>query len=253
VKGDFEKAVMLFLGSPSPHEHPDSRTAREELVSARDFKAAESRFPKQLRYEHLILRHLATNPDDFVGAIKKLPFNLQRLLVQAYQSFLFNKFLSARMTNGFRLDQAQAGDYVVNLQHDGLPLISMHAIVREAKLSEANSAIKKGKMKVALPLIGFKQAFSEGNQGAIEAQILEREGIRCSDFRIPCIPEISSRGEVRAVLACLNDFSFEQIPKLNSNASANRVRLSFMLHRGSYATVFLRELMKPFDLVRAGY
>jgi tRNA pseudouridine13 synthase len=196
---------------------------------------------------------LAANPDDFVGALKKLPFNLQRLLVQAYQSFLFNNFLSARLTNGFRLDEAQAGDYVVNLQRNSLPLISMHAIVREEKLSEVNSAIKKGKMKVALPLIGFKQTVSEGNQGAIEAQILEREGIRCSDFRITSIPEISSRGEVRAVLASLNDFSFEQISKLNSNGSRNRVRLSFMLNLGSYATVFLRELMKPVDLVKAGY
>jgi tRNA pseudouridine13 synthase len=49
VHGDFEKAVMFLLAAPSPHEHPDSRRAREELQSRRNFKAAETNFPKQLR------------------------------------------------------------------------------------------------------------------------------------------------------------------------------------------------------------
>lgn len=253
VKGNFEKAVMLFLTATSSYEHPDSRKAREELLLSGDFRKAKVRFPKQLRYEHLILGHLTANPHDFVGALKKLPFNLQRLLVQAYQSFLFNRFLSARIVHDFRLDEPHIGDYAVSLQRNGLPLIAMPRTVREDNLSNINSAIKTGKMKVALPLIGFKQTISGGTQGIIEAEILEKEEIRHSDFRIAKIPEISSRGEVRTALASLDEFSVQHSPIPASERSATEVRLGFMLPRGSYATALLREIMKPFDLIKAGY
>src|SRR3972149_1748915 len=68
VKGDFEEAAMLFLAKPSVYEHPASRKAREELKASRDFKQALQNFPKQLRFERLMLRHLVEKPDDFVGA-----------------------------------------------------------------------------------------------------------------------------------------------------------------------------------------
>lgn len=92
VNGNFEEAVLLFLAKPSPHEHPESRQARIELGSKRDFGRALQSFPKQLRFERLILRHLAEKPDDFVGAFQRLPIKLQMLFVQAYQSYLFNCF-----------------------------------------------------------------------------------------------------------------------------------------------------------------
>ncbi len=253
VHGNFEKAVMFFLAAPSFHEHPDSRKAREELQSTQDFKRAERTFPRQLRYERLMLKHLVESPDDFVGALKRLPLNLQKLLVQAYQSYLFNKFLSARIACGFELDKVQIGDFVVSLQRNRLPLKSMHKVVRHENLSEVNAAIKSGKMKLALPLIGFRQATSAGDQGMIEAEILEDESVYPSDFRINSLPEASSRGEIRVAMASLNDFSIDEISRPDSDSTMQEAKLSFMLQRGSYATVFLRELGKSPDPIQGGY
>ena len=100
VRGDFEEAAMLFLAKPSVHEHPASRQARQELQSTKNFKQALENFPKQLRFERLMLNHLADNPDDFVGAFQRLPVKLQELFVQAHQSYLFNRFLSERIKHG---------------------------------------------------------------------------------------------------------------------------------------------------------
>src|SRR4030043_644546 len=97
VKGNLEKAAMLFLAEPSVYEHPESRQARRELPLTQDFKQALQNFPRQLRYERLMLAHLVEKPRDFVGTFKRLPVKLQALLVQAYQSFLFNCFLSERI------------------------------------------------------------------------------------------------------------------------------------------------------------
>ena len=93
VAGNFEEAAMLFFGQPSIHEHPSSRQARQQLQDTSDFKAAAENFPKQLRFERLMLNHLAQNPTDFSGAFQRLPPKLQALFVQAHQSYLFNRFL----------------------------------------------------------------------------------------------------------------------------------------------------------------
>jgi tRNA pseudouridine13 synthase len=73
VKGSLEKAVMLFLAESSPHEHPVSRKARQELWQTRDFEKALRDFPEQLRYERRMLKSLAERPNDFAAALKRLP------------------------------------------------------------------------------------------------------------------------------------------------------------------------------------
>ena len=253
VKGDFEEAVMLFLAQPSAHEHPSSRQARRELHSKQDFKQALQNFPKQLRYERLMLSHLVEKPDDFIGAFKRLPIKLQALFVQAYQSYLFNRFLSERIRNGFALNTAEVGDYMVNVERSGLPMIKTGKMADAATLAETNESIKTGKMRIALPLVGIKQRFSQGVMGQIEKQILEAEGIKTENFKIDAIPMISGRGELRAIVSPIKNFRVHNISRIADNLKEHQAELEFMLLRGSYATVLLREIMKPHNPISAGF
>jgi len=253
VKGNFRKAAMLFLAKPSPHEHPESRQAREQLQATQDFKQALKNFPKQLHYERLMLRHLAKKPDDYVGAFRRLPIKLRELFPQAYQSYLFNKFLSRRIDSGLPLVRAEVGDYVVNVERSGLPMLTMHKIASVEALTEINKAIKVGKMRLAIPLIGFKQRTSLGVQGEIEKQIIEEEGISQEGFKISTMPEITMRGELRTAITPLNNFSIDEISEDSENPSKHKAEVSFTLYRGSYATILLRELMKPRNPIKAGF
>jgi tRNA pseudouridine13 synthase len=253
VEGDFEDAAMLFLAKPSVNEHPSSRNARTELQSTRDFKQALQNFPKQLRFEKLMLRHLAEKPDDFVGAFKRLPVKLQALFVQAYQSYLFNRFLSERIKSGFSLNKAEVGDYVVNVERSGLPMVKVAKVADAETVTAANEAVKAGRMRVALPLIGIKQRFSQGVMGQIERRILEEEGIQPENFRVNAIPVMSGRGGLRAVLAPMSNFKSQGISVFAPKQRTHQADLSFMLLRGSYATVFLREIMKPSNPIIAGF
>ncbi len=253
VKRNFRKAAMLFLAKPSPHEHPESRKAREELWRTQDFKKALKIFPKQLRYEHLMLKHLASNPDDFIGAFKQLPKKLCILFPQAYQSFLFNRILSRRILYGLSLDRAEVGDYVVRAEISGLPNTQAYKTASQESLSEINDAIKSGRMFLAVPLAGFRQHFSEGVQGEIEKQIFEEENVTLKDFKIVGMPELSLKGEMRTALTPLRNFSVKEISKDEMNESKNMLTVSFTLQRGSYATVFLREVMKPRNPLKAGF
>jgi tRNA pseudouridine13 synthase len=253
VKRNFRKAVMLFLAKPSPHEHPESRQAREQLRVSQDFTQALKNFPKQLRYERLMLRHLSKKPDDYVGAFRRLPIRLRELFPQAYQSYLFNRFLSRRILCELPLVRAEVGDYVVNVECTGLPMLKMSKIASAEALTEINRAIEAGKMRLAIPLIGFKQRKSLGVQGEIEKQILEEEGINQESFKIPAMPEITSRGELRTALTPLNNFSLNEIAEDSTKPSKHKAEASFTLYRGSYATILLREFMKPRNPIRARF
>jgi tRNA pseudouridine13 synthase len=94
VKGQIKEAVMKYLGAPYPGEKDDAKEARAYFDETLDCKGALERFPERLKYERAMLRHLAKNPRDYAGALRRLPRKLGILLVHAYQSYLFNKILS---------------------------------------------------------------------------------------------------------------------------------------------------------------
>lgn len=224
--GQWERAVLMFLAKPSAYEHPQSRQAREQLWNTRNYDEALGSFPSKLVYERQMLGHLVKQPRDFIGAFHRLPRKLCNLFVQAYQSYLFNRFLSQR------------------IQH-GLPLMET--------LQGECSVYVNGKERLALPLIGYRHSFSGGKQGEIERRILEEEGVRPGDFRISLMPRISSQGGLRIALSPLDGSRIEEAERDEANPNKKMVSLSFALRKGSYATVVLREFMKPPNPVAAGF
>lgn len=253
VKGNLKRAAMLFLAKSSPYEHPASRQARQELQATQDFKQALESYPRQLRYERMMLRSLAENPRDFAAAFRRLPTKLLELFVQAYQSYLFNRFLSSRIKDGLPLNAAEVGDYVVNVEKSGVPLPTMHRTTSSETLAEINGAVRNGKVRLAIPLIGFRQHASQGVQGEIESKILEEEGVSPGDFKVSAMQEMGSRGELRAITTPLLDFTSNDVSDDAGDPQNRTIKVDFTLYRGSYATIVLRELMKPRDVIKAGF
>ncbi len=252
VRGDFEEAAMLFLAKPSVHEHPASRQVRQELEATKNFKHAQENFPKQLRFERLMLNHLADNPGDFVGAFQCLPVKLQALFVQAHQSYLFNRFLSERVKHGLPLNEALDGDYVVGVERSGLPMTSAVKVATAENLAEVTGQIKAGRLRVALPIFGVKQKLSQGIMGQIENEVLEQEEVEAENLRFNVLSRTGGKGGLRTVVTPVKDFKLQSVSaRVDSNGSLAKV--SFMLLRGSYATVVLREIMKPSDPITAGF
>jgi len=225
AQNDLEKAAMLFLAKTSPDEHPQSREARQKLGETWDFKEALIHFPRRL---------------------------LCSLFLQAYQSYLFNRFLSQRLMRKIPINEPQIGDYVVKIDSHGLPTNS-YVTATSKNLETLHKAVKKREMYVAIPLIGFKQPPSKGVQGEIEKSILEKEKVTQDNFYVSSMPEMSAAGELRVAVTPIINLKVEKPLKDELNLGKRKLRTSFTLHRGCYATVVLREFMKPRNLIRAGF
>jgi len=108
-------------------------------------------------------------------------------------------------------------------------------------------------MCVAAPLIGPEQPSSRGVQGEIEQAILEAENVTPENFQLSFMPEATAEGRLRAVLNPVRNLLQEEIAADSENKDKQMIKLGFTLNRGSYATVVLREFMKPQNLIEAGY
>jgi len=247
---DFAGAVMTFLGWSSPFEPTDSRIARERLRKTENFEEALQTFPRRLRFERRVLEYLHNHPKDYVGALRQLPLALRRLLLQAYQSYLFNLALSRRIELKTPLNRCEIGDCVVPISN-GIPSHRYWRTHGES-LRTLNEKIRKGEALLAIPLIGYKSPPSQGIQAEVEKRILVEEGVARRSFYVGALEEVSTRGGLRTALTLPRNLSIRQSPNEAEPGKA-KIALRFRLPRGSYATALVREIVKPHDLIAAGF
>ena len=234
ARGNIEEAVYIYLALPFSGEPERTREARERLWVSRDIPSALKDFPEYLHHELAMLNYLAEHPGDYAHSFDVLSVNLKRLFVHAYQSYLFNKILSHRLDAKLSLDRAVEGD-VVCFAKEGLPDMDKQQAVTMENIEAVRRLAERGRAFVTLPLIGFETKLAEGIQGEIERAVLNDENVSQGNFRVEENPELGSRGTRRAALCPV---------KPQIRVEGNIAELEFVLPKGSYATVVLREYMK---------
>lgn len=202
LRGNFEEAVWTYIAKPYDQEYKSIRKIRQELWDTREVEDAAEKFPKQYRYEKALLYHLTKNPDDYKGAIKRLPEGLQQLFVHAYQSWVYNRVLSRLLEDDWFDPEYE------------------------------------------IPLVGYKTELKDEKAENMIKEVLEEEGVSQEDFRLQDFPELRSEGTYRRAFADFRNFEVLEIDEDDLNMTKNRMRVKFDLPKGSYATVFLREIMK---------
>jgi len=235
VKGNIEGATLDYLTHPSAHESEEIVEARKRLRETRNYQAALGWYPEAFGFERRMIRHLARKPEDWVGALRQLPFNLRRLFIHAYQSLLFNEALSERLIKGLPINDVLVGDVVLLADRYGRPG-GVEVEAREDNLEKVRDHVKRGEAWVSGFLLGYESTMAKGEQGSIERAIIERERIEPSDFILPALPEVSSKGLRRSLLAPLKTLEY--------TVHQGKVTLSFELPRGCYATALTREIQK---------
>ncbi len=221
LQRDFSKAVELILSFTSPYDSKENTAIREKLSDTGNYQKYLDQVPYQMDVERTVLKAMIEHGDAF-RAIRSVPILLRRFYIQAYQSFLFNQSLSLAFSDGEDLLEAQSGDVCFDL----------HGII--------GKHVKGLDQHLALPFVGYSY-YKKTRFDYQISKILEQEEITPKDFFIKEMQEVSSEGGFRqAVMHC-------------SDYSSNDTRVEFSLSRGSFATILLREIMKPKDPMLAGF
>ncbi|MFX0077998.1 MAG: tRNA pseudouridine(13) synthase TruD [Candidatus Hermodarchaeota archaeon] len=189
-------------------------------------------------YERAVTHYLNKHPDDYKGAFQVIPRDLARLYVHAYQSYIFNKTISRRVTQGISLQEPTIGDYAKPIAGE------IHTVrpVTKDVISQIATAVREGTHQIVIPIVGFdfERISFEGLMGEIITTILEKEKITPAQFRLKDLPTLSSRGTFRPLLVNPSNYH-SSILKTEETA----VQICFDLLKGSYASVILREFIKP--------
>lgn len=143
------------------------------------------------------------------GGLKRAPLWLKRLYVQAYQSYLFNREMAKVIEGGVTGKPRQIE-------------------IREPPVFEGHSDAGY------LAGYGFRDFGDVYSRALVE--VAREEGIKFRHFYIDEMPELSQEGGIRPAGLPASMISYT----INRNDSAT---VRFVLYRGSYATVALRELL----------
>ena len=221
LQRDFKKAVTLILSFTSVYDSKENTDIRKKLSDEENYEKYFDKVPFQMDVERMVLKEMIEHGEP-IRAIRIIPVSLRRFYIQAYQSFIFNRSLSAAFLDGENMFEAQSGDVCFD----------SHGII--------GKYVEGLDQNLALPFVGYSY-YKKTRFDFQISKILEQEEISPKDFFIKEMQEVSSEGGFRqAAIHCSNYSSCDNI-------------VEFSLSRGSFATVLLREIMKPTDPIIAGY
>ncbi|WP_297064573.1 tRNA pseudouridine(13) synthase TruD [Thermococcus sp.] len=227
----FEEAARLFLGYADGRMGGDE--ARRNFWETGDVNRALEEFPRFLRYERTLL-YIYKKTGSWKRAFLSLPLPVMRIFIHAYQSYLFNLYLSRRMEE-LPLNEALVGDIVVQVK-GGIPYRDRTYRVTETNRAFVNEKIKKNRAMVSGPLFGFAMRRAKGLPGRLEEEILEEEGLNLETFKKLPKPMAEPGGRRELLIRPLG-LTYGYIPKTG-------MCFRFFLPKGVYATSVLREIMK---------
>lgn len=248
-QGNLEGGVTLLLTGSSQSESEESREARKQLALEVNYLSAADYFPDYLGFERKLLGYLDRYPKDFAGAIKSLPARLRKLFYDAYQSFVFNKAVSLRLAARKNPAEIAEGDFVASFDERGyvkkLFKVSSHNRPRiERELQE----------RKLCPIISIPNHLGDQSSHPMSPEVvsvIESEGLS-HPRSLPVRGKGGSPGIVRPILTQAEGLGWI-VGEDELNLGFRKAAFYFRLQRGFYATMLLREFLKPENPIDAGF
>jgi tRNA pseudouridine13 synthase len=243
VRGNVAEAVDLYLTEIPEGESGPGVDARRAYASHHDPVRALREFPAAYRFERSMLEHLARGhtPERAFHALSR---ELRMLFVHAFQSYLFNEWLTLRWREHLPMDAPVAGDTLLRVQRDGT-VPGLNPIPVDAdNLRECTELVERQRALVAGALVGFETIPAAGRPGELLAEVLAHEVVDPSSFRLPAVPELASPGTWRPIWLPVPPLAWRVVEDGGRSSDSAAIEFRFALPKGAYATVLLREFQK---------
>jgi tRNA pseudouridine13 synthase len=223
--GEYEAAAHLALTAPYAFERGAQK--REKVILRQHW--GDWRLCRQLLPRNRIVEYLFSNPDDFAGALERLPPELRTLYLSAYQSHLWNRMLADWLR-----DHVPGKDLTpVALRLGEMPMPR-----------RLDAALRKELRELALPLHSSRAHLEDADpRKPYFDRILAEEEVTLDQFKLKGFRDLFfSKGERPAW--CFPERLEARAAKDEEHPSKKKLTLRFELPRGSYATLVVKRITR---------
>lgn len=247
IMQDYAAAVRELLG-PS-HTFPHFNAEARALFTQGKYREAIMAYPREARTECRVLNQLAQGRSER-DAILSLDDTTIRFYLTAFQSAVFNAVLDQRLAAG-TLATMQEGDVALKHENHAVFLVDAATLADDAArppqdaLSLA-SRVASFDLSPSGPMWGSRMLQATHAAGDVERRCLASLGVTPEDLtRHDNTSRWPLEGKRRPLRVPITD------PEVEGGVDEHGayIRCAFELPRGSFATVVMRELMKPADVL----
>lgn len=230
--GNFEEALRLHLAAPHRKQNlKDKQNRRLAASHWGDWVTLHSKM--QSSSERALVEYLVSHPADWAGCFERITASLRQLFVAAYQSYLFNETLR-------RMVEAAAPE-IAHVRNKAGMLAFWRSLPDD---------LLSGWRQLELPLLGpgtRLDDFSESERFVRET--LASEGITLAQLSLEGMLRTSFSSATRHALVFPKDLLATKPEPDELNAGRSKLRVSFELPRGCFATIVTRRLVLEEDRV----
>jgi len=234
----FDKATEILLTYTTKYDSKFSREIREKLRDIKSNPNLLREIPPGMDIEKNLAQGILIGKDS-ISALRTIPINIRRLFVQAFQAYLFNKTLSIAIRDDFSLTVPEENDLCFDVFEDSLIFGKIRKYEKEKFMDN--------KMQ-RLPIIrlpGYSFQPGKNRFDKILKEFMKHENITAKDFFIKEMQELSESGGFRQACYVCKNFKYKR--------EDNSLLVEFSVPKGSYATILLRELIKPANPIESGF
>ncbi|MFX1392926.1 MAG: tRNA pseudouridine(13) synthase TruD [Promethearchaeota archaeon] len=247
LEGNFEKAFNEFVSVKYSTESTQLQAIRSNVQNNIDLEGVYETFPKSLSYERTMIKHLIDFPGDYEGCFNAIPSDLKNLLISSFQSYIFNKMLSLRVKKGIPLNPVK-GDTISILDDDNGNITQIKYIYgRLGGLYDKylDEAMELNRAAIVVPIVGYNSNLDEFPlMKKLYEEIIKQEHLDKNIYKSDLLYEFDFKGSFRVMIAKPTGLNIVDFDDDDVFPGKNKLKLEFSLPKGTYATMFLRELMK---------
>ncbi len=226
LRGDHEKALRLALAAPYAHDRAPQKKEKAILRAHwGDWAQLKELLPRG--HARSLVDYLAHHPDHFRGTLERLRPELRSLYLSAYQSHLWNRMLAAWLQDNILREQL----LMVDLRLGPVPM--------PLTLDESQLAALKA---LELPLPSPRALLEEADpRRPYLERVLAEEQLTLDQFKLRGFKEMFfSRGQRPAL--CVPTELQGEMGEDETRPGKRKLRLSFQLPRGCYATLIVKRI-----------
>ena len=226
LRGDFEGALRAYLATPSELDRSDDAKVKE--FWREHWGEWQLRAPQEAgrRYAPL-LRRLREDPRDFRGAFLHIDRRIRAMALFELQSFVWNEGVKRYLAG-----RVPAAD-LIGLRYQAGSLLFPRSLPR---------TLREELFGKTFPLLAPDSTFSDDAIREAALRALRAQGLGLEQLRVPGTPQLFFKHEERPLFALPGKLRVNEPRADELNRGRWKLRLSFTLPPGAYATLVVRRV-----------